>query len=75
MKVWTNNSFFGFYPVGSAAVVVADTREQAAELLEKRLAEIGLAFQGAEEKNSKAEDFVEVITDTENVVILCDGDY
>ena len=74
MKVWTNNSFYGFYPVGSAAVVVADTREQAAELLGKKLTEMGLGVAG-NEPNSKAEDFVELITDTENVVILCDGEY
>jgi len=40
MKVWTCNNFKGFYPVGSAAVVVAGTKKSARKLLKEALQEV-----------------------------------
>jgi hypothetical protein len=42
MKVFTSNDFTGYYPVGTAAVVVAEDREDARELLRQALANEGL---------------------------------
>lgn len=42
VKFWTNNYFKGHYPVGSAAVVCAETAEDAALFLERSLAQNGL---------------------------------
>lgn len=69
MKVWTNTEFTGRYPVGTAAVVVAATAEDAARFLNSALAERGLG------SSAKAEQFVRLITSKEAVVILNDGNY
>ena len=44
MKVFYNISFNGFYPVGAAAVVKADTAEEAAALLEEERKTINKRF-------------------------------
>ena len=69
MKVWINDSFTGHYPVGTAAVVVAETAEQAAELLNKAMAKRGL------HEPTSAGFMRKVDTRTAAAVILCDGDY
>lgn len=69
MKVWTNCKFKGKWPVGTAAVVVADTADQAAALLNEDLADIGLA------RNAKPEQFEVLPTSKHAVRILCDGNY
>lgn len=43
MKIWTNTEFEGHYPVGTAAIVIADTQEQASILLNEELPKYGLA--------------------------------
>lgn len=43
MKVFYNRTFYGHYPVGTSAVVVADDAAAAAELLEVELRYQGLA--------------------------------
>lgn len=68
MKIWTNNKFKGFNPVGSAAVVVAPTAQQAADYLSMFLREIGL-------DDAKIEDMKEMSFIDGQVSILCDGDY
>jgi hypothetical protein len=68
IKIWTNNKFAGRYPVGTAAVVIADTPERAAEFLTPCLFAIGLP--PAEAKDMMSMPFVEG-----QVNILCDGDY
>jgi hypothetical protein len=68
MKIWTNNKFEGRFPVGSAAVVIADTPQKAAEFLSSYLDDIGLP--PAEAKDMMSMPFVEG-----QVNILCDGDY
>ena len=64
--VYTCTTFTGYYPVGSAAVVRANSPEEAAELLNKELIFFGL--QG----DVKAED---MIIFNDDVKILNDGDY
>ncbi len=69
MKVWTTTQFEGFWPVGVSAVVVADTAEQAAFLLNEELVKKGL------QKTAKAEGFKPLHTNKPKVEILQDGDY
>ena len=64
--IFTCNSFTGHYPVGSAAVVTAETAGEAAEKLNAVLREQGLP--GDATANGMKEF-------DEGVVILCDGDY
>ena len=40
--IWTCNTFTGYYPVGTAAVVEAETAEQASAKLVVELDKIGL---------------------------------
>jgi len=68
MKLWTNNEFEGYDPVGTAAVVVADTAEEAAEYLNMFLAEKNLP-------NTTADLMKEMPFVDGQVRILCDGDY
>ena len=69
MKVWTNNEFTGHWPVGTAAVVVADTAQQAAELLAAELAKEGLTDPVTEDQ------FKQLKTDSPLVRVLHNGDY
>lgn len=69
MKVWVNTEFTGHYPVGTAAVVVAATAEDAARFLNSALAERGL------DSSAEAGQFVQLKTSKEAVVILNDGNY
>lgn len=68
-KVYTNNKFTGFYPVGTAAVVVADDPLEAAGLLNNELIRIGL------KATAKADDMERFEVEHTNVRILCDGEY
>ena len=69
MKVWTNNNFEGFWPVGTAAVVVSKTAKEAAFELNFQLKERNLP---AEVKES---DMEELPMMDGQVKILCDGNY
>ena len=69
MKVWANTAFIGHYPVGTAAIVVADTAIQAQEMLNAALMERGL------QPSAKAKDFTRVPTGKPLVQILHDGNY
>ena len=68
MKIWTNAKFEGFYPVGSAAVVIAENASDAADYLSMFLSELGL-------ENAKEEDMEELLFVDGQVRILCDGNY
>jgi hypothetical protein len=68
MKIWTNNKFEGHYPVGSAAVVVAETATDAADYLNLFLKEMGLP-------ESTPEQFEEMPFVLGQVEILVDGNY
>ena len=67
MKVFTSNDFTGFYPVGTAAVVVAEDKVTAYERLREAL--IGHGLPG--------DDFTlrEVDTENEGWEILQNGNY
>lgn len=67
MKVFTVNDFTGFWPVGTAAVVVAENEASARKLLEAKLAERRLPADGFT--------LHELSTEAPSVLILCDGDY
>ena len=69
LPVFTNVEFNGVWPVGSAAVVSAETPERAAWLLEAKLTEIGLR------QPVKASDMKLFESNQEAVEILNDGDY
>lgn len=69
MKIFTNNTLVGHWPVGSAAVVVATDNEAAARLLEEELTKAGLS----QRIDSKSMD--EIDPTFTGVVILLDGDY
>ena len=68
MKIWTNNEFKGHYPVGTAAIVIAETAEDAADYLSLFLNERGLP-------NAKAEQFKEMAYKEGQTRILADGNY
>ena len=68
MKLWTNTEFEGHWPVGSGAVVVAETAESAADYLSLFLNERGL-------ENAKVKDMEEMPLVDGQVKILCDGNY
>ena len=68
MKIWTNTEFTGHYPVGTAAVVVAPTAEDAAIYLTTFLRENNL-------EDAKAKDMEEMPFEGGQVKILCDGEY
>ena len=68
MKIWTNDKFEGHYPVGTAAVVVADNKDNAAKYLSSALRARGL-------KDAKPEDMYEMPFMDGAVAVLCDGNY
>jgi len=67
MKVFISNDFEGYWPVGSAAVIIADNEEQARELLNERVRLI----------SGKAHNEFTLIELElyEQCIILCDGNY
>lgn len=67
MRVFTCNDFTGFYPVGTAAVIVADTEEAARGMLDEVLADKGL--------KPDPYTLVEIDVCCFQVSILCDGNY
>lgn len=69
MKVFTHNSFNGHWSVGTAAVVVANSKTHAAELLEKELANAGLS------QPIKPCDFSQISSAAPRARILNDGNY
>lgn len=68
MKVWTCVEFAGHWPVGTAAVVVADTAAQAAHRLGEVLKERGLSQVVAPES-------MLLVPNKPCVLLLRDGDY
>ena len=68
MKTYTNKSFTGHWPVGTAAVVRAINAEEAATILNEELVRLGLPG------DATAGDMMPLLR-KERVRILCDGDY
>jgi len=69
MNVYTNNTFTGFYSVGSAAVVVAQDKQQAAYLLEVELERIHLG------QKIDPNTMIQLPKNSLHCVILVDGNY
>lgn len=69
MRVYRNNNFKGHWPVGTSAIVVATSADQAVVLLEQELAIHDL------QQEINVEDMVEIPTHTAYVEILQDGEY
>lgn len=68
LKIWTNNSFEGFWPVGTAAVVVATTAANAAAYLTLKLIDLGL-------DPASEDDMQEIPFIDGHVSVLHDGNY
>lgn len=69
MKVFTCNDFKGAWPVGTAAVIVADNIGEARAALMAELSRLNLP-QGVDPITIH-----QVHTSKPQVIILCDGDY
>lgn len=69
MKLFVNKTFSGFYPVGTSAVVIAKTKEDAAKLLSDKLKELHL------DQEIAVKDMDELSMKTAGVFILQDGEY
>ena len=69
LKVFTNTQFEGVYPVGVAAVIIAKDKHDAAILLSNALFDAGL------NADITSEHMIEINSNEEYAVILCDGDY
>jgi hypothetical protein len=69
MNIYTNNSFEGYYPVGTAAVVIAETAEEAAEILEGELESRGM------DQQINPKTMIKLDASSQDVVILNDGNY
>jgi hypothetical protein len=67
LNVYAITAFSGHWPVGTAAVVLAESREEASDLLSE-----ALARQGLSQKIDPA-DFIEI--STKQALVLCNGDY
>ena len=68
MKIYTNNEFTGVWPVGTAGVVIAKTKEDAKTYLDIFLAQRNLP-------DSEIEQFKEMDFKEGEVRILRDGEY
>ena len=69
LSVYVCNQFTGHYPVGTAAMVVAESQEHAAKLLNEQLKHQGLIG------DANANMMALVVQKAPQVVILCDGNY
>ena len=69
MKIYFNRTFKGHYPVGTSAVIVAESRVAGRKLLEAELERHGLL------QKIPAADMQEIDVTEAQVVILCDGNY
>lgn len=70
MKVYVTTGFRGHYPVGTAAVVVAENEEQALLMLNVELRDYGLGPTTLEDAA-----FHKVDTRTAKALVLNDGNY
>lgn len=67
MRVWICSDFEGFWPVGTASIVMAESSEQARALLQAALKERGLP--------ESEFTLIEVDLTTPHAIILRDGNY
>lgn len=75
--VWRNDIFEGHYPVGTAALVIAETKERAADLLNAELIKRGLPNTDivGYQPDVKPGEMVLIRTDEERVIILNNREY
>lgn len=66
MRIFVSNDFHGVWPVGTAAVVVAEDFDHAVKLLTEKLAETGLRFDGTLQEVSLKQPIA---------IVLRDGNY
>jgi hypothetical protein len=69
MRTFYNNTFKGAHPVGASAVVVAESKVEAAKMLSTVLGSRGMA------QDVCASSMVEINQYDKSVIILQDGDY
>lgn len=69
MRIFACKSFKGHWPVGTAAIITAETADVAAEMLEKELKDIGL------HQEICSEQMIEIDASCPSILILNDGDY
>lgn len=69
MRIYSHTKFSGHWPVGTAAVVIAEDRDMAVTLLEQKLKDIGLS------QKIERDDFMVIGSSAPVAVILRDGDY
>lgn len=68
MRVWATTDFEGFYPVGTCALAVADTEDEAREVLK-------LVISGRGLPDPKDFTLQEIDTSTKAAWVLLDGNY
>lgn len=66
MRVWTTDDFTGFWPVGTSAIVIAETEAEAKTILDAELAKRGLKFDGS---------LAPLDVSAPGVRVLADGNY
>lgn len=66
-NIWVNTSFKGHHPVGTAAIVVADSQEEARDLLQSKLDSVGLV------QPINASTMLKLDMTTKKALILYDG--
>lgn len=73
MKIFTCTDFVGHYPVGTAAVILAPSKEGAETKLREHLASIGLPQEKPVTRTPLALELEEITTP--GVYVPCNGDY
>jgi hypothetical protein len=68
MPLFYNKTFTGHYPVGTSALVIAPTVEEATNMLNQKLANIGLP------QKVESKDMI-YVSHKSQVIILNDGEY
>lgn len=69
MKLFVNNNFVGFYPIGTAAIVLAESVEEAVDKLKVELEARGLNTVVTQEQ------FLEINMSESSAIVLRDGNY
>lgn len=75
MKVFTCDDFKGHYPVGTAAVVVADDINVARQMLADHLKTLGLPQDDGHPSRPHRFSLTQLHTSKPQVIILNDGNY
>lgn len=75
MKIYTCDDFRGHYPVGAAAIVVAEDIVQARVLLAQKLAEHGLVYRSASADQGREPHLKELDITQPSATVLVDGNY